>query len=61
MKKFILTAPLTLLISTLSFTTNLEAASCSSHKNKKVKVECSLNNDNCDKTTSEKKLNKVEV
>ena len=61
MKKFILTAPLTLLLGTLSFTTNLEAASCSSHKNKKVKVECSLKNDNCDKTTSEKNFNKVEV
>tara|TARA_Y100000589_G_C26638225_1_gene420943 strand:+ start:322 stop:507 length:186 start_codon:yes stop_codon:yes gene_type:complete len=61
MKKIILTAPLTLILGMFSFTANLEAASCSSHKNKKVKVECSLNNDNCDKTKSEKKINKVEA
>ena len=61
MKKIILTTPLTLLISMFSFTANLEAAGCSSHKNKNVKVECSLNEDKCDNTKSEKKLNKVEV
>ena len=61
MKKFILVTPLTLLLSLLSFTANLEAAGCSSHKNKNVKVECSLTDDNCDNTKSEKKLNKVEA
>ena len=61
MKKFILFTPLTLLIGMCSFTSNLEAAGCSSHKNKNVKVECSLNDDNCDNTKSEKKLNKVEA
>jgi len=61
MKKFILITPFTLLLSIFSFTANLEAAGCSSHKNKNVKVECSLTDDNCDNTKSEKKLNKVEV
>ena len=61
MKKIILTTPLTVLISMFSFTANLEAAGCSSHKNKNVKVECSLNDDNCDNTKLEKNLNKVEV
>ena len=61
MKKIFLITPLTLLVSMLSFTANLEAAGCSSHKNKNVKVECSLNDDNCDNTKSEKSLNKVEV
>ena len=61
MKKIILTAPLTLLLTISSITVNLQAAGCSSHKNKNVKVECSLNNDNCDKTKSEKTVNKVEA
>ena len=61
MKKIILITPLTLLLSMFSFTANLEAAGCSSHKNKNVKVECSLTDDNCDNTKSEKKLNKVEA
>ena len=61
MKKIILTTPLALLLSIFSFTTNLEAAGCSSHKNKNVKVECSLTDDNCDNTKSEKKFNKVEA
>ena len=61
MKKIILTTPLTLLLSMFSFTANLEAAGCSSHKNKNVKVECSLTDDNCDNTKSEKKFNKVEA
>ena len=61
MKKIILTAPLTLLLSLFSFTLNLEAAGCSSHKNKNVEVECSLTNDNCDNKKTEKKFNKVEV
>ena len=61
MKKIILITPLTLLLSMFSFTANLEAAGCSSHKNKNVKVECSLTDDNCDNTKSEKSLKKVEV
>ena len=61
MKKIILITPLSLLLSMFSFTTNLEAAGCSSHKNKNVKVECSLTDDNCDNTKSEKKFNKVEA
>ena len=61
MKKILLIAPLTFLVSIVSFTANLEAAGCSSHKNKNVKVECSLTDDDCDNTKSEKSLNKVEV
>ena len=61
MKKIILITPLSLLLSMFSFTTNLEAAGCSSHKNKNVKVECSLTDDNCDNTKSEKIFNKVEA
>ena len=61
MKKIILITPLTLLLSMFSFIANLEAAGCSSHKNKNVKVECSLTDDNCDNTKSENKFNKVEA
>ena len=61
MKKIILITPLTLLLSMFSFTANLEAAGCSSHKNKNVKVECSLTDDNCDNSKSEKSINKVEA
>ena len=61
MKKILLITPLTLLISMFSFIANLEAAGCSSHKNKNVKVECSLTDENCDNTKSEKKFNKVEA
>ena len=61
MKKIILITPLSLLLSMFSFTANLEAAGCSSHKNKNVKVECSLTDENCDNTKSEKKFNKVEA
>ena len=61
MKKIILITPLSLLLSMFSFTANLEAAGCSSHKNKNVKVECSLTDDNCDNTKSEKNFNKVEA
>ena len=61
MKKFILTTPLTILLSIFCFTASLEAAGCSSHKNKNVKAECSLTDDNCDKTKSEKEFNKVEA
>ena len=61
MKKIILITPLTLLLSMFSFTANLEAAGCRSHKNKNVKVECSLNDENCDNTKLEKKFKKVEA
>ena len=61
MKKIILITPLTLLFSMFIFPANLEAAGCSSHKNKNVKVECSLSDDNCDNTKSEKKFNKVKA
>ena len=61
MKKIVLITPITLILSLFSFTTNLEAAGCSSHKNKNLKVECSLKDDNCDNTKSEKKFNKVEA
>ena len=61
MKKIILFTPLSILLSMFSFTANLEAAGCNSHKNKNVKVECSLTDDNCDNTKSENKFNKVEA
>ena len=61
MKKIILTAPLTLLIGMFSFTSNLEAAGCSSHKNKNVKVECSSTDNNCFNTKSDKSFKKVEA
>ena len=61
MKKILLIAPFTFLVSIVSFTANLEAAGCSSHKNKNVKVECSLTDENCDNTKSEKSFNKVEA
>ncbi len=61
MKKIILTTPLALLLSTFSFNANLEAAGCSSHKNKDVQVECSLSDDNCENNKKDKNFNKVEV
>ena len=61
MKKIILITPLTLLLSMFSFIENLEAAGCSSHKNKSGKVDCALTDENCDNTNSEKKFNKVEA
>ena len=61
MKKIILTTPLALLLSMFTFTANLEAAGCSSHKNKNAKIECSLTNENCDNKKSEKKFKKVEA
>ena len=60
MKKIILITPLTIFLGMFSFTANLEAAGCSSQK-KNVKVECSLTDDDCDKTKSEKSFNKVEA
>ena len=63
MKKFFLTAPLTLLISLFSFTANLEAAGCSSNKNKNknAQIECSLSDENCNNLKTDKKFNKVDV
>ena len=61
MKKIILITPLATLLSMFSLTANLEAAGCSSHKNKNVKVECSITDDDCDKTKSETSFNKVEA
>ena len=54
MKKIILTTPLVLLLSMFSFSAKLEAAGCSSHKNKNTKIECSLADDNCDSNKSNK-------
>ena len=63
MKKIILTTPLLLFLSMFGFTANIEAAGCSSHKNNNnnVKLECSLNDDNCDNTKSDKNIKKVEI
>ena len=61
MKKIILTTPLALIISMLTFNANLEAAGCSSNKNNNVKVECSSPDDNCDNKKIDKKFNKVEA
>ena len=61
MKKFILIAPFALLLSLFGFNANLEAAGCSSHKNKNVKVECSNTDDNCDSNKLEKKFTKVDA
>ncbi len=61
MKKVILSTPIALLLSMISFTGNLEAAGCSSHKNKNVEAECSLTDDECNNLKSEKKLNKVDA
>ena len=56
MKKIILTIPIVFSVSVLSINADLEAAGCSSHKNKKVQVECSLTDSNCDS----KKSNRVD-
>jgi len=61
MKKFIFLTPLALLLSMLSFTSHLEAAGCSSHKNKNVETECSSTDNNCNKLKLDKNLNKVDV
>jgi len=61
MKKIILTTPLALFLSVFSFNVNLEAAGCSSHKNKKVQIECSLSDDNCHNKKSNKKFIKEEA
>ena len=61
MKNFILMTPLAFVISMFSFNANLEASGCNSHKNKNVKVECSISNENCDDNKVENKFNKVDV
>ena len=61
MKKFIKATPLALLFSMFIVNANLEAASCSSHQNKKAQVECSSTDDNCDDLKSEKNFNKVDA
>ena len=61
MKKFILTTPIALLLGIFSINANLQAAGCSSHKNKNVKVECSNTDDNCDSNKLEKKFTKVDA
>ena len=61
MKKIFLITPLALFFSMLSFNADLEAAGCRSHKNKNVKVECSLSDDNCDSNKLDKKINKVDA
>ena len=61
MKKIFLITPLALFFSMLSFNADLEAAGCKSHKNKNVKVECSISNENCDDNKVENKFNKVDV
>ena len=61
MKKIILSTPLAILLGILSLNVNLEAAGCSSHKNKNVQIECSLSDDNCDNNKSDQNLNKVEA
>ena len=61
MKKIILITPLALLLSMFSFNANIEAAGCNSHKNKNVKVECSLSDDNCDNNKNDQKFKKVEA
>tara|TARA_Y100000589_G_scaffold304460_1_gene317632 strand:- start:386 stop:571 length:186 start_codon:yes stop_codon:yes gene_type:complete len=61
MKKIILITPFALLSSIFCFSVNVEAAGCSSHKNKNVKVECSTLDDSCDSNKLDKKFNKVDV
>ena len=61
MKKILLTTQLALLLGMLSSYSNLEAAGCSSHKNKNVQNECSLSDDDCDSNKSDKTFTKVDV
>jgi len=61
MKKIILTTPLATLLCMFSLNGNLEAAGCSSHKNKNVQVECSLSENNCDSKNSDTSSKKVEA
>tara|TARA_B100000575_G_C22678573_1_gene412892 strand:+ start:376 stop:561 length:186 start_codon:yes stop_codon:yes gene_type:complete len=59
MKKLFLLTPFVFLLNLFSFNGNLESASCSSHKNRNVKVECSLTDENCDNNKLDKKFKKV--
>ena len=59
MKRFILTTPFVLFLAFFSFNTHLEAAGCSSHKNRNVKVECSSTDENCDNNKLNKNFKKV--
>ena len=61
MKKIFLTSQLALLLSVFSVSANLEAAGCSSHKNKELQVECSLTDENCDNLKLQEKSNKVDA
>ena len=61
MKKLFLITPLTIFIGMCSFTAKIDAAGCSSHKNNNAKVECSITDEDCVKTKSEKSFNKVEA
>tara|TARA_B100000900_G_scaffold253985_1_gene216410 strand:+ start:494 stop:679 length:186 start_codon:yes stop_codon:yes gene_type:complete len=61
MKKFILITPLALFLSMFALCENIEAAGCSSHRNKNINVECSSLDDNCDNNKVDKKSNKVEA
>ncbi len=61
MKKTILITPLALLLSMFSLNGNLQAAGCSSHKNKNVKVECPLSDNKCDSNKADDKLKSIEV
>ena len=63
MKKTFLITPLALLFSMFSFNAKLEAAGCSSHKNKNInaQVECSISDENCDDLKLENKFNKVDA
>ena len=61
MKKFILAAPLALLLSMFSFNANIEAAGCNSHNKKNAEFKCSISDDNCDKNKLEKNYKKVDA
>ena len=61
MEKLIFTLPFALILSLFSLNANLEAAGCSSHKNKNVQVECSLSDDNCDTLKSDENFKKVDL
>ena len=61
MKKIILSTPLAILLGILSLNVNLEAAGCSSHKNKNVQIECSFSDEDCDNLKSDQKFKKVDA
>tara|TARA_B100000212_G_scaffold223290_1_gene169363 strand:+ start:1052 stop:1237 length:186 start_codon:yes stop_codon:yes gene_type:complete len=61
MKNIFLTTPLAILLSMFCFNSTIEAAGCNTHKNKNVKVECSLSDENCEKNKFDKSFSKVDV